>query len=265
MFLVYVLLQRLQAAKPVALYTCDPWYFLFDKNGVTTHAEDNYRPINAFDDIWALSDADAGTKPRFPASSFKRSLHTLTIHATSPCKDRWYSWGGRSRTNRFVMDVWKTKELAALGHALYGQEGVVDILQQAEKWGPAPRDPLRIIHSQRAEPSVLYSISASAKYLVGKFPEALISMTCLNIRATLSSSVFWMQPSCQGKKTMRESAGGFVPRGIIMDQVVASLVLYSTAAQTCFYTDLAKNSPSCTTVLVCLKPRALEQFVSSTG
>ncbi|KAG1747238.1 uncharacterized protein EDB91DRAFT_1245669 [Suillus paluster] len=97
MFLVYILLQRLQVAKPVALYTCDPWYFLLDENGVTIHTE--------YDS-------------RFPAPALMGSSKTVIIHATSPCKDHWHQWAKEYGARRFVMDGWKTKELAALSKGM---------------------------------------------------------------------------------------------------------------------------------------------------
>ena len=112
LFLLYVLVRRLQEKNTVALQINSNEFALFDERGVNLHSSESGRvPKGA----WALSDSIG--EHHGLCSAFERpSVHI--IHTSSPASSRWKGWVKRLSADRYVMDVWSLKELRTLLYVL---------------------------------------------------------------------------------------------------------------------------------------------------
>ena len=109
-FLVYLLIQRLQAGLPTALQYLWNSFLLFDKDGVREFPADR-RTTDLLPETWALSDSNATISTPCPAFLGSRAV---VIQATSPQQSRWKAWRKNYQAWLFVMDLWSRKEMGAL-------------------------------------------------------------------------------------------------------------------------------------------------------
>lgn len=114
MFLLYVLLTRMQEKLPVALHTSPYGYYLVNDEGVSFHENSQLEPLNQHERIWCLSDSRETTK--VPTDDFILAAQAQIIQAASPHKDRWHAWKKETRAKLYVMDIWDDGELALLAY-----------------------------------------------------------------------------------------------------------------------------------------------------
>ena len=109
MFLLYLLVRRLQERQPVALEITSNTLAHFDKHGVSLHSSFNLDSAYVVpQDAWALSDSSEGDSP---CPAFRMQPHM--IHTSEPALHRW-KWATKFSAFKYVMDVWPLDELRIL-------------------------------------------------------------------------------------------------------------------------------------------------------
>jgi len=111
MFLLYLLVRRLQERKPVALQMNPTTFAIFDEHGVSLHTSSLDSAFLIPKDAWALSDSGEGDSSPCPA--FKQR-HPHIVHAIFPASNRWGGWVNRLSARKYVMDVWSLDESRTL-------------------------------------------------------------------------------------------------------------------------------------------------------
>jgi hypothetical protein len=111
MFLLYLLVRRLQERKPVAFQINSNTFAIFDEHGVSLHTSSLDSAFLIPEDAWALSNSGEGDGS--PCSAFiQRRPHI--VHASSPASNCWEGWVTRLSARKYVMDVWSLDEFRTL-------------------------------------------------------------------------------------------------------------------------------------------------------
>jgi hypothetical protein len=114
LFLIYLLVMRMQNALPVAIHADSEGYFLLDKNGVTFHGVCDSEPLKTHEVIWCLTDSHADVLA--PAQGFLRNTNTRIVQAASARRTRIHGWMKQHGGRRYIMDAWDEGEIATLAY-----------------------------------------------------------------------------------------------------------------------------------------------------
>ena len=113
--LIYILLRRLVAGKPVALQTQPHGLWLFHNGGATACKGGSSYPMirlskHIGERIWYLCDSNNDFKVPMKVPA----LHIYTVLTSSPRTDRYGEFAKLSECFFVVMDVWTERELRTL-------------------------------------------------------------------------------------------------------------------------------------------------------
>lgn len=111
MFLLYLLVRRLQERKPVALQMNSTTFAIFDEHGVSLHTSSLDSALLIPEDAWALS--DSGERDCSPCPAFKQRRPHI-VHASFPASNCWEGWVARLSARKYVMGVWSLDEFRML-------------------------------------------------------------------------------------------------------------------------------------------------------
>ncbi|KAI0682626.1 hypothetical protein C8Q76DRAFT_322288 [Earliella scabrosa] len=132
-FLLYLLLYRLERRLPTAIHLWSNHLVVFNDEGARTiRTVDDLIPMTS--DYWALSDSNQIIKEPCPA--FRRSTARL-IQASSPRPDRCKDWLKYCKARIVVTDLPSTFEIGAIAKEL--QMNVAETFGYISKWGPCTR------------------------------------------------------------------------------------------------------------------------------
>ncbi|OAX30750.1 hypothetical protein K503DRAFT_860957 [Rhizopogon vinicolor AM-OR11-026] len=140
LFLVYLLLTRMQGALPVTIEVTPHGYYFINNNGVSFHGNSDGVPLEQQDKaVWCLSDSNEHLI--IPSQAFIHSPNIWIIQAASPrkeSKDRWHDWTKMAGHQQLFMDVWEEEELALLTEVQFGRQHLATMFRISSQWGPSP-------------------------------------------------------------------------------------------------------------------------------
>lgn len=110
MFLIYLLLYRLEHKLPTAVQFGGERYFVFDGEGASRHTLGG--PVDPrLSSCWALADSNSYAVQ--PCEDFVSSAK-IVIQASSPKPERWKGWLKQKRGERIYAELPTVLEIAAI-------------------------------------------------------------------------------------------------------------------------------------------------------
>ncbi|KIM47251.1 hypothetical protein M413DRAFT_23478 [Hebeloma cylindrosporum] len=189
MFLLYLLVRRLQERQPVALQIDADKFALFDERGISLHsASDSGSSFAIPGGAWALSDAGYGDGS--PCIAFK-SGGTHLVHTSFPDSKRW-KWVKGLSALRYIMDVWSLDEIRTLLTLcnLDVQRGVTLF----EKYGPVPRIIINLLEGPRREERYLRHVNTAAVYISCDTKKVFRDLQSLDFSSDICSEIIMLRP-----------------------------------------------------------------------
>ena len=113
-FLLYLLLHRLQQRLPTAIHLWGNYLVVFNDEGATIGSVNDIFPMMT-SDYWALSDFNDIVKEPCPA--FRRSTARI-IQASSPRPGRWKDWSKYCDASIVVTDLPTPFEIGAIAYVV---------------------------------------------------------------------------------------------------------------------------------------------------
>jgi hypothetical protein len=212
MWLIYVLIKRLEARLPTAIQFFPDAIVWFDDAGPhsisnPTSSDGISLPNNA----WLLS--DSGDRLFTPSVAFSMAPSSAKIIlASSPASHRWKGWAKQASADLYVMDVWGDIELAAMLCVLLFSFLMIitpcrclstlfelDIpkgLTLAAKWGPCARLVNRCLMNPSYEENLTTTVTTAVINAAQSFSAAALG-ACEELDFSdnrLSSSIFFVRP-----------------------------------------------------------------------
>ncbi|KAI0742038.1 hypothetical protein C8Q80DRAFT_1357212 [Daedaleopsis nitida] len=186
MFLLYLLLYRLERKLPTAVQFNTSHYVVFDGQGVRVNDVNDTDP--RLKDCWALADSNASViQPCQAFGTFARFI----IQATSPKLERWKQWIKYFQPGafEFYMDLPSVMEIAAIADECEYTPSLA--YSYVLKWGPSIRTVLGLCeHGDSAEAKHATSLRTAAQEVCTNpslvnvirgrlFPHTLNRVTCV--------------------------------------------------------------------------------------
>ncbi|OJA15344.1 hypothetical protein AZE42_07554 [Rhizopogon vesiculosus] len=219
LFLVYLLLARMQDALPVAIETSPLGYYLINNHGVSFHSTYDRDPLNLEDKVvWGLSDSNIDLI--IPSMAFTRSPNVRVIQAASPREDRWYDWTKTVGRQQLFMDVWEQEELALLTEVQFGRQHLDMMFRICSQWGPSPH---HIVSAMLALASGNIStwekfMHSTIEYDAEELARDPSSMATTSFTASRVSSILWVRPEDRGINLYKIRT--FIPNAAIVVEAV---------------------------------------------
>ncbi|RDX40177.1 hypothetical protein OH76DRAFT_1490510 [Lentinus brumalis] len=143
-WLLYLLLHRLERKLPTAIHLFGDTFVIFDDNGATVRDAEDY--VQMTNDYWALSDANITI--RQPCLAFQGSEARIIL-ASSPRPDRWKEWKKYHSGRLLVSDLPCLLDIGAIVREL-GLD-VAEAYRFTSKWGPCTRTILALLNASSDE------------------------------------------------------------------------------------------------------------------
>ncbi|KAI0687934.1 hypothetical protein C8T65DRAFT_526941, partial [Cerioporus squamosus] len=137
-WLLDVLLHRLERKLPTAIYLSGDQFVVFNDEGATVRDARNRADLSR--DYWTLSDSNDDIHK--PCRAFQLS-NARIILSTSPRPDRWKEWKKQHSASLLVSDLPRPLEIGALLREL-GLD-VAEAYRYINKWGPCTRTILDLL------------------------------------------------------------------------------------------------------------------------
>ncbi|TFK82894.1 hypothetical protein K466DRAFT_529784 [Polyporus arcularius HHB13444] len=137
-FLLQLLLHRLEHKLPTAIHLFGEYLVVFNDEGATIRGAKDI--IQLASDHWALSDSNDSIEK--PCGAFRRSAARI-IQASSPRPDRWEEWTKQRTASIIVTDLPRPLEIGAT----YCELGlnVAETNRYFSQWGPCTRTILDLL------------------------------------------------------------------------------------------------------------------------
>ncbi|TFK82092.1 hypothetical protein K466DRAFT_603955 [Polyporus arcularius HHB13444] len=143
-WLLQVLLHRLERKLPTAIHLSGDRFVVFDDEGATVRDARNRADLSR--DYWALSDSNHDI--RQPCRAFRFS-NARVIHTTPPRPDRCKEWKKQHSASLLVSEVPRPHEIGAIAREL-GLD-VAEAYRYISKWGPCTRTILDLLNASPEE------------------------------------------------------------------------------------------------------------------
>ncbi|KAF8520015.1 hypothetical protein BU17DRAFT_47299 [Hysterangium stoloniferum] len=189
LFLLYLLVRRLEEQEPVALQIDPNEFVLFKEGGVSRHSGGTYSANVIPKGAWTLS--DSWGQQLEPCNAFQ-SPRAHVIHTSSPSSRRWKDWVKRLTARRYIMDIWSLEELRTL--FIVSGLDVEAGMALSEKYGPNPRSIVTILIEPSEEETYLDDVRTGAVTLAGQFPSIFLDLESLDFSSNISSMIFTVRP-----------------------------------------------------------------------
>ncbi|KZV60804.1 hypothetical protein PENSPDRAFT_593654 [Peniophora sp. CONT] len=149
MFLLYLLLYRLERREPTALELNSNFYYIFDEEGVTTIRDIFEGQTERLEHCWALSDSNACVVQ--PCWDFLSTAQCV-VQSTAPASARWRRWTKhKGDCPVLITDLPNEYELTAVVKECGFDASVTrHVPGYVERWGPTARTILRLAKGQEA-------------------------------------------------------------------------------------------------------------------
>ncbi|KAH7885728.1 hypothetical protein F5I97DRAFT_1144127 [Phlebopus sp. FC_14] len=231
-FLIYALVERLRARIPVAFQYYPDTYLLFTEDNVAAYTEDDIGPLRPLPGVWALSDSNQANFLPFSAATMFPMVRVF--QATSPATRRWKEWTKQSNIDLYIMDVWRSEELAGLA-AILGLD-IHRMVELASRWGPSPRTLLKLLRGVRDEMSYEAVVKGAVDEFVWQSRDWLAQAYSLNLENTGPSSVIFIRPQRRKSGFIdRTTCDPFIPTGTIVQYISEALMKQQAQIQTTFF------------------------------
>ncbi|RDB29134.1 hypothetical protein Hypma_016026 [Hypsizygus marmoreus] len=236
-FLIYLLIERLQRKQPTALQTGNAEFLLFDKDGVRQFSTTARNHQEIPPDAWALSACIDPIDAYKPCEAFLESK-AFVVHATSPRSSNWKHWKKQSSARIYVMDVWPKGEMEALLSLL--KLDVSDGIRLARKWGPCTKTVLDILSNTMTEERHIREVAAAASDIAQDVVQSFRAIELLDFSGpnVALSSIFFVRPIYSG----RDSSVVFIPTLDIAKVFSQALIYASHATQNMVLTRMSRHA-----------------------
>ncbi|KZV67984.1 hypothetical protein PENSPDRAFT_687664 [Peniophora sp. CONT] len=170
MFLIYVLLRRLENRKPTAFQLSPSQYVIFDEQGAVVVTQNMQSDRTRLNGCWAL--ADSNNVISEPCQDFLTSKARV-IQTTSPNPERWASWKKHAGAVLIIMDLPSALDVAAVATAQNFELSAA--LAHMGRYGPSLRTIFRLLRKVTTEFEVLRAVNTQARKLCSDDPAFLHS------------------------------------------------------------------------------------------
>ncbi|KAF8522428.1 hypothetical protein BU17DRAFT_44645 [Hysterangium stoloniferum] len=234
LFLLYLLVRRLQNQDPVALQIDANEFILFSEDGVSRHSGGAYSADDIPKGAWALSDSSDELQLG-PCGAFQ-STRVHVIHTSSPSSRRWKDWVKRLTARRYIMDIWSLEELRTF---IVSGLDVEAGMALSEKYGPNPRSIVSILIEPSEEETYLDDVRTGAVTLAGQFPSIFLDLESLDFSSNISSKIFTVRP----KNLISRRPTLYIPTPFLASTLGVAVSAQTAAQQHSFFA-LLSGHPS---------------------
>ncbi|KAJ7216600.1 hypothetical protein GGX14DRAFT_550392 [Mycena pura] len=211
MFLIYLLLYRLERRSPTAVQITRDRYYIFDEQGVTAFRLDQFP--SRLRGCWGLVDSNQSViAPCDPLTS----LAQYVVLTTLPEPTRWKQWLKYSGGELIVSELPTTLEIAAIARELGFDPRVAHRL--AERWGPSTRHIIKLLQAEEGLERKFEANAETASDAVWASPEKLdIMLSDVQSLSSTSSAVVFLRPFWEDGHRVPGIARPFIPTQHLAD------------------------------------------------
>ncbi|KAJ7229177.1 hypothetical protein GGX14DRAFT_344985, partial [Mycena pura] len=188
MFLIYLLLYRLEHKRPTAVQVTSDLYYIFDERGVTAFRLDQYS--SRLPGCWALVDSNQYViVPCAPLTSRAKYV----VLTTPPEPKRWKAWLKQGGGELMVSELPATLEIAAIAKELGLDPKVAR--RWAEKRGQSMRQIIELLEAEEGYETKVETDAETASDAVWASPQKLSTMLSdVQSLSSTGSAVVFLRP-----------------------------------------------------------------------
>ncbi|KAJ7229167.1 hypothetical protein GGX14DRAFT_617124 [Mycena pura] len=205
MFLIYLLLYRLEHKKPTAVQVTRDRYYVFDEQGVTAFRLDQFP--SRLQGCWALVDSNQYViAPCAPLTSRAKYV----VLTTPPEPSRWKKWLKHGGGELMVSELPTTLEIAAIAKELGFDPKVA--CRRAEKWGPSIRHIIELLEKGERLEKKFKADAETASESVWASPQKLSTiLSDVQSLSSTGSAVVFIRPVMEDGHRLPGVARPFIP------------------------------------------------------
>ncbi|KAJ7223068.1 hypothetical protein GGX14DRAFT_540146 [Mycena pura] len=211
MFLVYLLLCRLESKSPTAVQVDNDQYYIFDEQGVSIFR------LNQFPTrlrrCWALVDSNESVVS--PCTPCTRMAEYVVL-TTLPEPSRWKTWLKYRGGEIIVSELPTTLEIAAIARELGFDPRAA--CRWGEKWGPSTRNIIELLMAGEGLEEKFESNAETASSTVWQSPGKLDTvLSDPQSLASTGSAVVFLRPAWEDGQRLSFTSRPFIPTNYLAD------------------------------------------------
>ncbi|KAF6750801.1 hypothetical protein DFP72DRAFT_969135 [Ephemerocybe angulata] len=194
-FLIYLLLHRLEQKLPTAIQFATDSYTIFDDKGANCvhfgSSRDDVREDERLGKSWALTDSSINLIT--PSDCFLSASHFL-VQTASPNRERSKDWVKETSATVIVLELPSSSEITAI-MKVHGHNPA-DVPPLIEKWGPCTRSIFKIMtaHNPKDAEAELQKLAEQAAQAIWTHPSSF-EVEGIRIPDSQGSTLLFVQPN----------------------------------------------------------------------